>query len=213
MSETFAARRGRRARTAILVAATAIAATALLSGCGRFSDYAKVVEGNRLHERGDYQGAIVDYLGTRRGQDGAFSATVDYDVANAYARLGEYPAAAELYAQARKQGGRSIAADSWFNEGSALYERGRYEESWRAYRQALAILDPSSGAAAAARRNLELAWRAWKKSVQSPPKAAAASMRGSPEKDESEQRVLQRLETGRWHPGRGQDVAPSSSDY
>jgi len=197
--------------------------TLFLAGCGRFSDYAKVVEGNRLHERGDYQGAIVAYLGAERrgamGVDasGDFAATVDFDVANVYARLGEYSAAAELYAAARKERGPEgqggIVADSYFNEGVALFERGRYEESWKAFRAALVKLDPAASAAADARRNLELAWRAWKKSSQSPPRSLAASSRGAPAGDESEQRLLQRLETGRWRPGSGGPSAPSSSDY
>jgi tetratricopeptide (TPR) repeat protein len=207
------------ARAASLVAASLIAA-ALLAGCGRFGDYAKVLEGNRLHERGDYQGAIVAYLGAaRRGASGGggFAATVDYDTANVYARLGEYSAAAELYAAARRERGPEgpggIAADSFFNEGVALFERGRYRDSWKAFRDALGRLDPASSAAADARRNLELAWRAWKKSSQSPPRSLAASSRGSPAGDESEQRLLQRLETGRWRPGTGTPATPSSSDY
>jgi tetratricopeptide (TPR) repeat protein len=192
----------------------ALCAALLLAGCGRFADYAKVVEGNRLHERGDYQEAIVAYLGAGRGELGA---TIDYDVANVYARLGEYAAATELYAAARRERGKEgpggIVADSFFNEGVALFERGRYEESWKAFRSALGALNPASSAAADARRNLELAWRAWKKSSQSPPRTLAASSRGSPSGDESEQRLLQRLETGRWRPGSRASAAPSSSDY
>jgi tetratricopeptide (TPR) repeat protein len=203
---------------AVAVLAASLSMTAVLPGCGRFGDYAKVLEGNRLHERGDYQGAIVAYLGAaRRGAGGGFAATVDYDTANVYARLGEYSAAAELYAAARRERGPEglggIAADSFFNEGAALFERGRYRDSWKAFRDALGALDPASPAAADARRNLELAWRAWKKSSLSPPRSLAASSRGSPAGDESEQRLLQRLETGRWRPGTGMPAAPSSSDY
>jgi tetratricopeptide (TPR) repeat protein len=221
----------RSKRAAALLAASlsiiaSLSATLCLSGCGRFGDYAKVLEGNRLHERGDYQGAIVAYLGaSRRGASsgvlgssgGGFAATVDYDTANVYARLGEYSAAAELYAAARRERGREgpggIAADSFFNEGVALFERGRYRDSWKAFRDALGRMDPASAAAADARRNLELAWRAWKKSSLSPPRSLAASSRGSPAGDESEQRLLQRLETGRWRPGTGTPAAPSSLDY
>jgi tetratricopeptide (TPR) repeat protein len=217
----FARRRAAPSLPATLFAAT-LFATMLLTGCGRFLDDAKVVEGNRLHERGDYQGAIVAYLGAKRpsaggSAGGGFSATVDYDVANVYARLGEYAAATELYAAARRERGPEgfggIVADSYFNEGAAEFERGRYEDSWKAFRAALGRLDPASSAAADARRNLELAWRAWKKSSQSPPRALAASSRGSPAGDESEQRLLQRLETGRWRPGTGRPAPPSSSDY
>jgi tetratricopeptide (TPR) repeat protein len=203
---------GRRAIGRALLAAVSLAALSL-SSCGRLSDYARVVEGNRLHERGDYQGALVAYLGAKRGVAGDSSATVDYDVANAYARLGEYAAATELYGSAQRGGGREISADSRFNEGYALYERGLYEEAWKAYRSALSRMDGASPSAAAARRNLELAWRAWKKSAQSPPRTVAASTRGSPGVDESEQQLLQRLETGRWRAGPAPGAPPSGADY
>jgi tetratricopeptide (TPR) repeat protein len=204
---------------AAALAAAALCSIALLAGCGRLAGYAKVAEGNRLYESGDYQGAIVAYLGSGRGEAGeagdasGFAATIDYDVANVYARLGENEAAAELYAAARLEGGRAIVADSFFNEGVALFERGRYEDSWKAFRAALGRLDPASSAAVDARRNLELAWRAWKKSSRSPPRGLAASSPGSTDRDESEQRLLQRLETGRWRPGSAQPSPPSSSDY
>ena len=93
-----------------LLAAVGLAAIGL-AGCGRFSDYAKVAEGNRLHERGDYQGAIVSYLAARRGPAKDFAAVIDYDVANVYARLGEYKAATDLYAAARSEGGKALVAD------------------------------------------------------------------------------------------------------
>jgi tetratricopeptide (TPR) repeat protein len=181
-----------------------------LSGCGRIGDYARVVEANRLHERGDYQGAIAAYLGAARA---AFPATIDYDVANSYARLGEYEAASELYAAAMREGGRAIAADARFNEGAALFERGRYKESWKAFRAALSGADPQGAFARDARRNMELAWRAWKKSGLAPPQGVAGTARGVPQRDESELRLLQRLETGRWKPGTAAPASSGSSDY
>jgi tetratricopeptide (TPR) repeat protein len=192
--------------------ALAIAALCALSlaGCGRIGDYARVVEANRLHERGDYQGAVAAYLGAERA---AFPATIDYDVANSYARLGEYEAASELYAAASREGGRAIAADARFNEGAALFERGRYKESWKAFRAALGGADPQSAFARDARRNLELAWRAWKKSALAPPQGVAGTAHGVPQRDESELRLLQRLETGRWKPGTAASPSSGTSDY
>ena len=181
-----------------------------LAGCGRVADYARVVEGNRLHERGDYQGAIVAYLSARRA---SFPATVDYDVANVYARLGEYAAAAELYAAARSGGDASIAADARFNEGVALFERGRYEESWRSFRAALSGAEAGAAFARDARRNLELAWRAWKKGALAQPRSAAAASRGAHGQDQDELRLLQRLETGRWSSGTPGTASSGASDY
>jgi tetratricopeptide (TPR) repeat protein len=199
----------RATRLIALVIAYALLA-ASLAGCGRFADYARVVEANRLYERGDNQGAIVAYLRTGRS---AFPATVDYDVANVYSRLGEYGAAAELYAAARREGGSSIQADARFNEGVALFERGLYEESWKSFRAALSGAESGGAIARDARRNLELAWRAWKKSSRSQSRGVAAASRGAPGLDESELRLLQRLETGRWRPGTAAPVSSGASDY
>jgi tetratricopeptide (TPR) repeat protein len=208
---------------ALFLSACAVALS--LSSCGQLGDYAKVLEGNRLHEHGDYQDAIVSYLAVGKSggiaEGHVFSATVQYDLANVYARLGEDAAAAELYEGARKSalgdGGRAppgmaLVADSHFNEGVTLYERGRFEEAWKAFRLALGALDPASQAARDARRNLELSWRAWKKSDSAPPRSLAPSARGNPGPDESELRLLQRLETGRWKPG-GEALPSSGEDY
>jgi tetratricopeptide (TPR) repeat protein len=205
-----------------------LAAALLLAGCGRISDYARVAEGNRLYDRGDYQRAIVAYLGEggeARGSAAAgrvkvpsdapaAAATIDYDLANVYARLGEYPAATERYAAARRRGNEAIVADSFFNEGVALFERGGYEESWKAFRSALRLLKSGSKEAEEARRDLELAWRAWKKSSQSPPPLGLAGTSiVSGAEGESEQRLLRRLETGRWRPGAAPLAGPTASDY
>jgi tetratricopeptide (TPR) repeat protein len=194
----------------------AAAAALLLSGCGRIVDCERVAEGNRLCARGDYQGAILAYLGPGRSASGRAgdAATIDYDLANVYARLGEYAASSGLYASAEKGGGGALVADSFFNEGLSLYEQGRYEASWRAFRSALRLLDPTSRAAREGRRDLELAWRAWKKSDRlSPPAGIAPTSLRRGNEDESEQRLLRRLETGRWRPGIAAPAPPASSDY
>jgi tetratricopeptide (TPR) repeat protein len=194
----------------ILFCSFLFATAVSLTGCGRVADYARVVEANRLYERGDYQGAILSYL--RSGRE-AFPATVDYDLANVYARLGEYDAATELYDEARREADRALAADASFNEGLAFFERGGYEEAWKYFRAALSGADPASTFAREARRNLELAWRAWKKSSLAAPKGAAPTARGAAGGDESELRLLQRLETGRWKPGGAESPPSAASDY
>lgn len=218
-------------RAPIAPAALALFAALVLAGCGRIADCARVAEGNRLYAQGDYQGAIAAYLESARaipgdpesgkGADSAGgrrpreeAAVLDYDLANVYARLGEYAASSELHAKARRAGAASIAADSSFNEGLAFFEQGRYESAWRSFRSALRLLDPASGEAREARYDLELAWRAWKKSERA---AGASGMspsarsRGS--EDEAELRLLRRLETGRWRPGSAPPALPDSADY
>jgi tetratricopeptide (TPR) repeat protein len=193
----------RRRRRAIRAAALPAALLLCLSSCGRMRDFAAISSGNGLHERGRYQDALLAYLDVR---EASFAATVDYDMANVYARLGEYDAAAELYERARRGGGLELRADAYFNDGVALYEKGRFEEAWRAFRSALQIYlaDPDSFGADFgddARRNLELAWRSWKKRALVPPQTAAPSARNEAGSSEEELRLLRRLETGRWKPG------------
>ncbi len=190
---------------AVLRLSIEAAAIALLSSCGLARDYATVIRGNRLHARGRYQEAAAAYLAARKG---AFGSILVYDLANVYARLGEFAAAAELYAEARKPGDRILSRDAFYNEGLALYEKGRYEEAYRAFRAALA-LDPRD---AAARRNLEIAYRDWKKSALSPPESASGAARSQGGGDE-ELRLLRRLETGRLRPGGADSASPRPDDY
>jgi tetratricopeptide (TPR) repeat protein len=201
---------GRLAAAALILLAFSVT----LTGCGPFLDYARVLDANRLHNRGDYQEAIAAYAKSGRK---AFRATIDYDQGNSYARLGEYGRAAKLYASAKREaeptGERALVADSLFNEGVAAFERGAYEESWRLFRAALKGSEPRSPFACDARRNLELAWRAWKKSSLAPPQGASATRLAPPEGAEQELWILQKLENGRWRPGSPQTAPSRAADY
>ncbi|HUW40580.1 MAG TPA: tetratricopeptide repeat protein [Rectinemataceae bacterium] len=199
----------------LFAAPLALSFALALSGCSPIADYVTIVRANHLHDRGLYEDAAAAYLSVHRP---SFEPTVDYDLADVYARLGETAAASELYARARLLGDPGLQADSYFNEGVALYERSRYEEAWRFFRSALSAALAGGGAesgrfAAAARRNLELSWNAWKKRSAAPPRTAAPSdtVRGS--QDDSELRLLRRLETGRWKPGSTVSPPPSAGDY
>lgn len=192
-----------------------LAAAACLGGCGRISDIAAVAKGNGFHERALFQDAVAAYLEVREPR---FAPTVDYNLANVYARLGEYGAAAELYERARRAGDAGLRADSSFNEGVALYEKGRYEEAWRAFKSALSLYlaDSASfsiGFAEDARRNLELSWRAWKKRSLVPPESVAPAGRAAGGSAEEELKLLRRLETGRWKPGTRASPGDGRGDY
>jgi tetratricopeptide (TPR) repeat protein len=155
---------------------------------------------------GDYEKAAAAYLSVRSTR---FEALVAYDLGNVYARLGEVEAAAERYAHARSRGDGPIIRDAWYNEGLALYEAGRFEDSYRAFRRALAI-DPADEDA---RRNLELAYRDWKKRELSPPSSVAPARRTGSADLEELQRLFRRLSTGLWRPGASLPAPPSARDY
>ncbi len=183
-----------------------ILALVLLSGCGRIRDYGAVISGNRLHARGLYQEAAAAYLSVSAG---SFVEVIRFDLANVYARLGEYPAAAQLYAELRKTGDARVGAAAWYNEGLLLYEKGRYEEAWKAFRSSL-VLAPGDEDA---RHNLELAWRDWQRKSAAPPQAAAPSRRGEGGDASEELRLLRRFETGRFRPGMAAEPQAIPDDY
>jgi tetratricopeptide (TPR) repeat protein len=196
----------RRPESRAVFVALAVALALSTAGCSRLRDYTAVINGNRLHARGLYQEAAAAYLSLKPG---VFGPILSFDLANVYARLGEYEAAAGLYAEVRKSGDGALTAAAWYNQGLLLYEKGRYAEAYGAFRAALAF-DPRD---ADARRNLELAWRDWRKKAVAPPEGAAQSERttgGTPDQDLL---ILRRLETGRFLPGSRAASPPSPEDY
>lgn len=183
-----------------------IVGVGLLSGCSVLGEYGTILRGNGLYRRGAYQEAAAAYLSVRGPR---FKTLLSYDLANVYARLGETAAAVDLYGEARQSGEAELRAWSWYNEGLAHYEKGQYEEAYRAFREALAF-DPTDEEA---RRNLELAYRDWKKESLAPPESASPASRREGARDEDEVRLLHRLETGRWRPGAREPSLPDPEDY
>lgn len=194
----------RMSRVALL--ALALAGSLLASSCSRVGDYGAVIEGNRLHDRGLYQDAIASYLSVKPG---TFGVVLSFDLANVYARLGEYPAAAALYAEVRKAGNAGLSEAAFYNEGILLYEKGRYAEAYRAFRSALS-LDPRDQDA---RRNLELAWRDLQRKTATPPSRAAEASRTQGGESDQDLLLLRRLETGRFEPGSQSSGQASPEDY
>jgi tetratricopeptide (TPR) repeat protein len=179
---------------------------AVLSSCTVAADFATMLHANSLHRAGRYETASALYLSLRQA---SWRAVVDFNLANSWARLGEEKAAAALYATARRVGDSSLKVASWYNEGVLLYEKGRYEEAWRAFREALS-LDPRDGDA---RRNLELAWRDWQKASRVEPSGLASASRKEGGLAEEELRLLRRLETGSWKPGGAEPPVGGGTDY
>jgi tetratricopeptide (TPR) repeat protein len=166
-----------------------------------------------LYDRGEYQKATAAYLEIDSKR---FPCTVAYDLANVYARLGEHKAAAGLYEEARRVGAGDFSSElsalAYFNEGLSLYEQGRFEEAWRAFRSSLSSSGRDAGFRRDAQYNLELAWRAWKKRTESAPPGAAPTRISSDAQSEAEIRLFERLETGTWRPGK-KDSSSGGPDY
>lgn len=199
LSEGPLPRRARRGLGLLLV-------LVCLSSCSGARSYGAILDGNALARRGEHQEAVAAYL---RVKEGDFGQILAYDLANVYARLGELPAALELYDEAKSRGSGKLPSWARYNEGLALYEKGRYEEAWRAFKAVLA-LDPSDEDA---RRNLELAWAAWKKRGSAPPEDLQRNSRKEGGLGEEELRVLERFDSGFWLPGAAAPPESSLEDY
>jgi len=180
--------------------AIAAALALLLAGSCAGPELGAVLSGNASFRAGRYEEAASSYLSVRNR---SWRGLVDYDLANVWARLGEDRAALSLYDLALREGDSSLAAAIAFNRGVLHYEQGRYAESYTSFREALR-LDPRD---AGARRNLELAFRAWKKESAIDPVGLSPAAATDHQGERSEElRLLRRLETGSWKPGSG---APS----
>lgn len=192
------------------LAAASLAALALvlaLSGsCAIAGDYATILSANRLHREGRYGEAASLYLSLH---EPAWASVINYDLANSWAGVGEYKAAASLYLRALREGEAEIKAMAAYNLGVLDYGRGDYEAAWRAFKEALRGKPGDQDA----RRNLELSWRAWKKEgaapLGSPAPLARARSEGSPEI----LKLFRRLETGSWRPGSGEDPRDDVRDW
>ncbi len=189
-----------------LAALLLVLAAGGLASCGRYKDYGAMIEGNRLHARGLYQDAAAAYLSVPQGR---FGGLLLFNLANVYARLGEFEAAAELYARARKAGDAWLSAMAWYNEGLLLYEKTRYAEAYLAFRSSLALRPGDEDA----RRNLEIAWRDWKRKSAAPPEKAAQAERKRGDRADEDLLLLRRLETGRFRPGGKTSQEVSPRDY
>ncbi len=181
-------------------------ATLVFSSCTLPGDFGAVVEGNARFRKSHFEAAAASYLSVRTP---SWRGIVDYDLANTWARLGEDRAAERLYAIAVKEGDARLKRDSWYNLGLLRLELGRWEESWKAFREALR-LDSED---VQARRGLEIAWKAWKKEASSSPSlpapAAGTAFDGVVENLE----LLRRLETGSWRPGSGTASTGETKDW
>jgi len=179
---------------------------ALLPSCGTAADFATLLRGNARYREGRFEEAAASYLSVRTG---SWATLVDFDLANAWARLGEYKAAVELYAKAIRGGDTGLRRAAWYNLGLLHYEKGAYEAAWGAFKEALR-LEPSD---LDTRRNLEIAWRDWQKEGRTAPSGLSPTAPGPAAAASEELQFLRRLETGAWRPGAGAETPPDGRDY
>jgi tetratricopeptide (TPR) repeat protein len=96
-----------------------------------------VAVGNYAFLKGEYQNANIEYLSAR--SSGAYGDYVSYNLGNVYSALGESEAALEEWSAAAGTKDRRLLSRVRYNEGILLFEKGRYEKAFEAFRQALKL--------------------------------------------------------------------------
>ncbi|GAB6088735.1 tetratricopeptide repeat protein [Spirochaeta dissipatitropha] len=133
-------------------AAFGLVSILLLTGCSFTEPHLSVFQGNYAVGRGDFHAATVSYLDAL--QYGEFLDIIHYNLGNVYYALGESVAALDAWEQALGSDSTLVQYSVFFNRGVLMYETGRYQESYTAFRDAVR-LQPGS---VAAKLNLELSY-------------------------------------------------------
>ncbi len=132
----------------------------LLTGCAE-APIVSVLRGNVAYARGDFQGALVHYLGTDEDSDDR--GWLLFNVGNVYYAMGEQEAALAAWNDARidlesvagdRLGSRetTLVHAASYNRGVLLYQQGRFADARDEFRYALEVNNRSLSA----KRNLEL---------------------------------------------------------
>ncbi|AFG38562.1 tetratricopeptide repeat protein [Spirochaeta africana] len=129
-----------------------LASVVLLSSCALGEPHLSVFQGNYAFGRGDFQAATVSYL--RALSHDSHTDIIQYNLGNVYHALGEADAATDAWETALTAESTEVQFAVHFNRGVLMYESGRYQESYRAFRDAVRI-NPRS---VDAKLNLELAY-------------------------------------------------------
>lgn len=125
-------------------------AAVTLSGCGAYGEHLLVMRANYNVSRGEFQNAIVDYLGAAETR--VYEPWIAYNLGNVYHYLGESTAALEMWELAQRGDVPDLLFGSAFNRGVYLYDQGRFAEALEQFRYSL-LVDSSN---VAAKVNLEL---------------------------------------------------------
>jgi Ca-activated chloride channel homolog len=120
-----------------------------------------VNQGNRHYHKHEYHQALQKYQDAQiQSPD---SAAVQYDLGNAWQRLGKFQEAEQAYQQALKSTDPKLREQAWYNLGNNFMQQQKYAEAVEPYCQALKLAPNDEDA----QHNLALALRFLK---QPPPK-------------------------------------------
>ncbi len=189
-------------RTTAVFAALALASLGL-SSCGRTADALRILSANARFSQARYQEAIDGYLAAGPGR---YDGIVDYDLATAFAALGEEESAAALFSRLASSPDPVIAASASYGLGLVAFGRADYDEAEARFRESLR-LEPGAPDAS---RALEAAADAKRRSneAKSASRAPTSTARGAGDELLD---LAGRMESPRYKPG-AQSAAEPSGD-
>jgi Ca-activated chloride channel family protein len=153
-----------------------------------------VLKGNYAYQQGDYQKALLHYLGDE--DKGNHKERILFNIATVYYALGEGLPALELWELAGSTVDEEVLFAAGFNSGVVLYQSGRFLEAYNAFRRALE-LRPNS---LESKKNLELVLERLEAESGSPDSRSAST---TPDVSDDARRILQyikRKEGSGWNP-------------
>jgi len=188
-----------------------LSAVILVCGCDLRSPAVRVAAGNYAYERGNYQQALVHYLVGAESSDR--ESWFSYNIGNVYHALGESEAALEMWALAARSPDQSIQFGTSFNRGVLLYEMGRYQDAYEAFRHALTVNSASTDA----KINLELSLQ--KIQAEDSATSSESAQRGGEPEDGVNQETMRiieyvrRKEEQQWTANRQPTPTPHNRDW
>ncbi|MBN1241648.1 MAG: hypothetical protein JXA15_02950 [Spirochaetales bacterium] len=184
-------------------AAPCLAALALGASCSGAAGKLAVLDGNAAFARGERQEALSRYLAAGPGEVQSF------DIGNVYAAMGEADAARVLLSPLRGAADLRVAFGAAYNLGLLELELGRHEEAIDSLRAALRLRPGDLEA----KRALELAVEAARKSRSASSASRSPSSEGDDPGGNELFGILRELETGRFRAPKPAAGNPAPDDH
>ncbi len=187
-----------------------LAVTGLVS-CSGWNENWQVMGANDAYLKGSYQEALQIYLDLRALK--VSTERMVYNIANVYRTLGENPSARTLWEKIRAQKDSELGYRTAFNLGNLYYERGMFQEAYKAFKEALIFFPQDTDA----KRNLELSLLRFQSvmntSLDSFPSPTASVRSSSRQETETLMAYIKRLEGNRWLSNSKENTAPKPNDW
>lgn len=160
-------------------------------------------EGLNLYENEEYDKALAEFLAAM--ESAPDRKELPYDVGTTLYKLGNYPEALKVFAQALDGENPDIAADAWYNLGNAQVKNGNLKEALTSYKNALRVRHDDMDA----KHNLESVLRMMQ--MQPPQQQQSQQSDSTSNDDEQQQQKQQQQQQQQSQPESDQEQKQTSS--